>query len=169
MPVMNSDLKQKNGFTLIELLVVILALSMLTMTAVARISQTDTQARITALQTFKSTLISTANLAKSVCLTDAHCNEQQPYGVSYATIAGQQIYFHLGYPVGWSSDPNRPGSLHQLIDPGRFKLQVQLSDAMQSIYYLEPAPDTAHCKLTYRLSASNTAPVLDISVEDSGC
>jgi MSHA pilin protein MshA len=160
-----------SGFTLIEMVVVMLVLSILAATAVARISDTGTQARLASLNSFKGTLFSVANMAKGVCVTDAQCDLNAANGNTSTMIDGHRIYFHHGYPVGWlgGSDADGTGSLQQLIDSGKFRIDAGQSSTTQAVYLMEGAPDSNQCKLIYSLSPSNNTPVLSIQTITSGC
>lgn len=160
-----------SGFTLIEMVVVMLVLSILAATAVARISDTGTQARLTSLNSFKGILFSVANMAKGMCLTDTQCDLDAANGSTSTTIDGHRIYFHYGYPVGWlgGSNADGAGTLQQLIDSGKFRIDAGQSSTTQAVYLVENAPDSNQCKLIYSLSPSNNTPVLSIQTITSGC
>ncbi|MDP8568417.1 pilus assembly FimT family protein [Methylophilus aquaticus] len=159
------------GFTLIEMVVVILVLSILAATAVARIADTSTQTRLASLKSFKGTLFSVANMAKGMCLSDVQCNIDETNGNTSTTIDGHRIYFHYGYPVGWlgGTDADGAGSLQQLIDSGKFRIDAGQSSTTQAVYLMEGAPDHTQCKLIYSLAPSNNAAVLSIQTITSGC
>lgn len=159
------------GFTLIEMVVVMLVLSILAATAVARITDTGSQARLTSLNNFKGTLFSVANMAKSACMTDARCDLNEANGNTSTMIDGHRIYFHYGYPVGWRGDNHADGagSLQQLIDSGKFRIDASQSSATQAVYLMNGAPDSNQCKLIYSLSPANNMPVLTIQTITSGC
>ncbi|WP_047518269.1 type II secretion system protein [Methylophilus sp. Q8] len=158
----------QSGFTLIEMIVVMLILSALAVTAYARISQIDTQARLAALQSFKATVLSVATMAKGVCMSDPQCDGNQT--TPSAVIAGNTIYFSHGYPVGWLGNEDGVGSLSQLVDAGKFSVQAALSDTNRATYTLQGARDSNHCKLEYIIStgSANTAG-LSVSIDSTGC
>ena len=149
-----------SGFTLVELVIVIMLLSVLAVTAYARMSKTDSQARLAALQSFKATITSVATMAKGVCLSEPQCNAYP----SAATISGNTIFFSNRYPVGWLPNSDGSGSLHQLIDPVGFRIQANLSDTNHAVYFSETGRDTSHCKLEYDVSVE-----LSITIDSSGC
>lgn len=154
------------GFTLVELVVVMLVLSVLAATAYARISQTDSQARLASLQSFKATVLSVATMAKGVCMTDPQCDIDQGQATS-TMIEGNTILFTGRYPVGW--DPNAAG-LNELIDTGNFTIQAELSDTHHATYFLGGARDESHCKLDYRItSAAPNSSALSVTIDSSGC
>ena len=163
--------ENNSGFTLIEMLVVMLVLSILAATAVARISDTSTQARLVSLNAFKGTLFSVANMAKGMCVTDAQCDPNAANGSTSTMIDGHRIYFHVSYPVGWlgSSDADGAGTIVQLIDSGKFRIDASHSTATQAIFLLDGAPDSNQCKLIYTLASTNATPVLSIQIISSGC
>lgn len=158
------------GYTLVELIVVILVLSVLSFTAWSKMTDTDSKARIAALASFRANVSATANMAKSMCLTDGGCNPNTANGMSTVEISGQTIYVHFGYPVGWRDGANAgQGSLHGLLDTAKFKIQPAMSDSMRAVYYLESARNASDCRLTYQLSNTNQTPVMTISTENRGC
>lgn len=161
---------QSAGFTLVEMVVVMLILSVLAVTAYARISHIDSQARVAALQSFKASVLSVAAMAKGVCISDPQCAGAQGPTTPYSLIEGESIYFTHGYPVGWLGNEDGSGSLHQLINTGHFSIQTELSDATHATYYLQDAPDASHCKLEYAISpGSGTTPGLSVTTDSSGC
>jgi len=160
--------RTQSGFTLIEMIVVMLILSALAVTAYARISQIDTQARLAALQSFKANVLSVATMAKGVCMSDPQCDGNQT--TPSAVIEGNTIYFSHGYPVGWLGNENGAGSLSQLVDAGKFSVQAALSDTNRATYTLQGARDSNHCKLEYIIStgSANTAG-LSVAIDSTGC
>ena len=154
------------GFTLIELVVVLLILSALAVTAYARISQVDVQARQASLADFKATLQSVATMAKGVCMSDPQCDSQQTSPST--SIEGNIIYFSNGYPVGWLGNSDGAGTINQLVDAGKFAIQPSLSDLQHAIYYLQGARNSAQCKLQYTVPAS-AGSSLSIEIDNSGC
>lgn len=157
-----------SGFTLIEMIVVMLILSALAVTAYARISQIDTQARLAALQAFKANVLAVATMAKGVCMSDPQCDGNQ--NAPSAVIEGNTIYFSHGYPAGWLGNENGAGSLSQLVDAGKFSVQAALSDTNRATYTLQGARDSDHCKLEYIIStgSANTAG-LSVTIDSTGC
>ena len=165
----NSHLQ--TGFTLVEMVIVILIMSALAVTAYARISQIDTQARLAALQSFKASVLSVATMAKGVCLSDAQCQSTHSQGTPSTTIDGNTIYFTYGYPVGWLADnADGSGSLHQLLDPGKFVIQPSLSSLNRATYFLSGARDMAHCKLEYSIAGGTpSVSSITVNIDSSGC
>lgn len=165
----NSHLQ--TGFTLVEMVIVILIMSALAVTAYARISQIDTQARLASLQSFKASVLSVATMAKGVCLSDAQCQSTQSQGTPSSIIDGNTVYFTYGYPVGWLADnADGSGSLHQLLDPGKFLIQPSLSGLNRATYFLSGARDMAHCKLEYSIAGGTpSAPGITVNIDSSGC
>lgn len=161
----------QTGFTLVEMVIVILIMSALAVTAYARISQIDTQARLAALQSFKASVLSVVTMAKGVCLSDAQCQSTQSQGTPSTTIDGNTIYFTYGYPVGWLTDhEDGSGSLHQLLDPGKFFIQPSLSGLNRATYFLSGARDMAHCKLEYSIAGgAPSVPGITVNIDSSGC
>ena len=158
----------QTGFTLIELVIVMVLLSALAVTAYARMSKTDSQARLASLQSFKATVLSVANMAKGMCISDPQCDIDQSNVTSSTTIEGNTILFTGRYPVGLAS--NGAGGLNQLMMPGRFTIQPALSDTNHATYYLTGAHDENHCKLEYTImSAASTTSILSVTIDSSGC
>ncbi|MBF5038883.1 type II secretion system protein [Methylophilus sp. VKM B-3414] len=156
------------GFTLVEMIVVMLILSALAVTAYARISQVDSQARQASLSAFKANVQATAIMAKGVCMSDPQCDSQQV--APSTTIEGNVIYFSQSYPVGWLGNSDGAGTLNQLLDTGKFAIQPSLSDREHATYYLQGARNSAHCKLEYILtSGANSTQPLTIQTDSSGC
>lgn len=168
---MKKNSHAQSGFTLVEMVVVILILSALAVTAYARISHIDTQARLAALQSFKANVLSVATMAKGVCMSDPQCNSSQSQATPSTTIEGNTIYFTHGYPVGWLADnEDGAGSLHQLLEPGKLAIQPSLSDLNHATYFLTGARDMNHCKLEYSIaSGASTDSGLAVSIDSSGC
>lgn len=160
----------EQGYTLIELIVVILVLSILSYTAWSKMTETDARARATSLMAFKANVSATANMARSMCLTDHSCDTSLANGGSSVDISGQIIHMHFSYPVGWrNASSNGEGSLHQLLDTGRFRIQPELSNLTHAVYFLETARRPSQCRLIYQLSDTNFTPVMTISTDNSGC
>lgn len=157
----------QSGFTVVEMVIVILILSVLAVTAYARMAQIDTQARQASLQAFKANILSVATMAKGVCMSDPQCADQ---ATPSAIIEGNTIYFSHGYPVGWLGNEDGSGTLQQLVDAGQFSVQTSLSDSTHAIYYLQGARDTSRCKLEYIISTGATSTSgLTVSIDNSGC
>ncbi|HSH87373.1 MAG TPA: type II secretion system protein [Methylophilus sp.] len=156
----------QQGFTLVELVIVMLILSALAVTAYAHISQTGSQARLAALQSFKATVLSVATMAKGICIADPQCDIDQGHATS-TIINGNTILFTGRYPVGW--DPNGAG-LNELIDTGKFSIQAELSDIRHATYFLDGARDENHCKLEYSITSAAPNPsALSVIIDSSGC
>lgn len=157
-----------SGFTLIEMIVVMLILSALAVTAYARISQIDTQARLAALQAFKANVLAVATMAKGVCMSDPQCDGNQ--NAPSAVIEGNTIYFSHDYPVGWLGNADGAGTLSKLVDAGKFSVQAALSDTNHATYTLQGARDSNHCKLEYTITTgSANASGLNVTIDSSGC
>jgi MSHA pilin protein MshA len=162
-----THLTYESGFTLVELIIVILITSALAVTAYARMSKTDSQARLASLQSFKATVLSVATMAKGVCMADPQCDIDQSQTTSSTTIEGNTIYFTGRYPVGWM--PNG-GGLDQLMQLGKFTLQQDLSSTSSATYVLSGARDESHCKLEYNITSAAQAPsTLSVTTDGSGC
>jgi len=158
----------QTGFTLIEMVVVMLILSALAVTAYARISQIDAQARLAALQSLKANVLAVATMAKGVCMSDPQCDGNQ--NAPSAVIEGNTIYFSYGYPVGWLGNADGAGTLSQLVDAGQFSLQAALSDTNRATYTLQGARDSNHCKLEYAISTgSANSAGLNVTIDSTGC
>ncbi|HSI29382.1 MAG TPA: prepilin-type N-terminal cleavage/methylation domain-containing protein [Methylophilus sp.] len=157
-----------SGFTLVELVIVMLITSVLAVTAYARLSKTDSQARLASLQSFKATVLSVATMAKGMCISDPQCDIDQYQTTSSTTIEGKPILFTGRYPVGLA--PNGSGGLDQLMMPGRFTIQPALSDTNRATYFLAGAHDENHCKLQYSITSAPSNPsTLSITIDSSGC
>jgi MSHA pilin protein MshA len=157
----------QSAFTLVEMVVVILILSALAVTAYARIAQIDTQARLASLQSFKANVLSTATMAKGMCMTDPLCDGNQ--NTPSANINGNTIYFSHGYPVGWLGNEDGAGSLYQLLDTGKFSVQPALSDTNHATYTLQGARDSNHCKLEYTITTGSANAGLSVTIDSAGC
>jgi MSHA pilin protein MshA len=156
------------GFTLVELVIVMLIMSVLAVTAYARMSKTDSQARLASLQSFKATVLSVATMAKGMCISDPQCDIDQYQTTSSTTIEGKPILFTGRYPVGLA--PNGAAGLDQLMMPGRFTIQPALSDTNRATYFLAGARDENHCKLEYSITSAPSNPsVLSVTIDSSGC
>jgi MSHA pilin protein MshA len=158
----------ESGFTLVELVVVLLVISVLAAGAYSRLANTDTQARLASLQSFKATVLSVAAMAKGMCISDPQCDIDQYQTTSSTTIEGKPILFTGRYPVGLA--PNGAGGLDQLMMPGKFTIQPALSDTNRATYFLAGAHDERHCKLEYSITSAQSNPsVLSVTVDSSGC
>lgn len=158
----------QSGFTLVEMVIVILILSVLAVTAYARMARIDSEARQTSLQSFKATVLSTAAMAKGVCMSDPQCSNSQT--TASTQIEGNTIYFSHGYPVGWLGNEDGAGTLLQLVDAGKFSVQPSLSDNNHAVYFLQGARDIDHCQLEYTISTTAaSASAVTVTTDNSGC
>lgn len=166
--VTRKDNRQQCGFTLIELIVVITIISILGVTVMAHYSNTDRQARLSSLNALKAALVSSANMARGVCMSEPLCEESAGAGVNTAQIDGRTIYFHFGYPVAWKFAEGE-GSISQLVTLGQFKADADTGTETDVRFFLQTAPDAQHCALQYHLSSSLQMPVMTITSDNSGC
>lgn len=166
---MKSRLQYSLGFTLIEMVVVLLILALLAKAAYSRYAKTDTQARITALNSMRSTLMTSASSAKGYCVSHRSCDASAhaSQGIN-TTIEGRTVYLHYGYPVA-SQSGQASGGIAEMIDLGRFSLQTETANTLQADFVFNQAPDASNCKVRYQLANTNTMPVLNVSIISSGC
>ena len=158
-----------HGFTLIEMVVAMLIVSVLAVSAYARLSKTDTQARITSLNVMKSTLLSVASAAKGYCISQQNCDSAADASQNVTTsIEGRTIYLHYGYPVA-SQAGQSTGSVAELIQMGKFYLQTETASTLEADFQLADSPNASNCKVHYQLANTNTMPVLNVSMTSSGC
>lgn len=157
------------GYTLVELMGVLLVLSTMTYMIWLKVSVSDTETNIAALNTFQKEVSEIANMTKSMCVTDATCEPTNPFGNSMVEISGQPIYTHFGYPIGWHPSQQADGTLVQLLDATHFEIQASLSNVSRAVFYLKQAHDPSRCHLNYQLSPTNQAQVMTITTERSGC
>jgi MSHA pilin protein MshA len=160
--------RSQSGFTLVELVITMLIISVLAVSAYSRLANIDSQARLASLQSFKATVLSVANMAKGMCISDPQCDIDQYQTTSSTTIEGKPILFTGRYPVGLA--PNGAGGLDQLMMPGKFTIQPALSDTHRATYFLTGAHDEPHCKLEYSITSAPSNPsVVSVNIDSSGC
>jgi MSHA pilin protein MshA len=167
-PALKPAARWQSGFTLVELVIAMLIISVLSVSAYSRLANIDSQARLASLQSFKATVLSVANLAKGMCVSDPQCDIDQYQTTSSTTIEGKPILFTGRYPVGLA--PNGAGGLDQLMMPGKFTIQPALSDTNRATYFLTGAHDEPHCKLEYNITSAPANPsVVSVTIDSSGC
>ncbi len=156
------------GFTLIELIVVIMVISILAVTAVAHFGSVDRQGRISSLAALKAALVSSANMARGVCMAEPLCDANQAAGQNSAMIDGRTIYFHFGYPVAWKF-ANGEGGISQLVTLGRFQADASSATETDVRFFMVGAPDSQRCGLRYHLSNNLQTPLMTVTTDNSGC
>lgn len=160
------------GFTLIELVIVIVILGVLAAVALSKFINLGTEARKASLEGLKGVLISAANMANIKCQVDTSCNLLADGGAfPQATINGQTIYFHYGYPTGWGKFyvDDGVGGVGDLVDYSGFTYQPHVPGSFLTEYTLNGAPDPTNCKVKYQMSPTNINPILTVSVVSTGC
>ncbi len=157
---------------MIELVCTIVILGVLAATALPRMMDLNSSARVATLQGLVSALQSAANMGRSSCAI--HSNTCDLYGdgwtFSYFTFEGKQIWTHYGWPTGWGkfgvNDAN--GSMVDLINMSSvFQYQAHVGGSYQSIYQYTGAPDPSHCKVIYQLGWNNDS--MSVTLDGSGC